>query len=233
MKMKVSVVLPTYNERDNIAPLIEAIMREASPYEIIVVDDDSPDGTWRVVEELGDRYPNLRLLRRIGRRGLTSALQEGISMAQGNAVVWMDCDFSMPPEAIPRLIHALRHSDIAVGSRYVPGGGDSREFSRVLTSRIFNAFATLMLDRGIRDYTSGFLAVKKKVFYKVKLRGDYGEYCIDFLYKAAESFKITEVPYVNVPRRMGETKTAPKIKDLLRHGVNYSLYVLKLRIGGL
>jgi dolichol-phosphate mannosyltransferase len=230
--MKVSVILPTYNERDNIEELIETIQEVASPYEIIVVDDDSPDGTWRVVEKLQKEHENLKLLRRIDRRGLTTAIWEGVSMARGDAVVWLDCDLSMPPQVIPKLVAALDEADVVVGSRYIEGGRDQREFTRVLTSRLFNAFASLLLGGGIKDYTSGFLAVRRNVVEKMGLRGDYGEYCVDFLYRASKKFKITEVPYVFVSRKAGETKTAPSFWNLLKHGLNYGKLVLKLRIKG-
>jgi len=105
----VSVVLPTYNERDNIYPLIQALLNhlaDASP-EIIVVDDDSPDGTWQVVAEVAAQDERVRLLRRLDERGLTSAIAAGIEQARGDIVVWMDCDFSMPPEVVPRLVAAI------------------------------------------------------------------------------------------------------------------------------
>jgi dolichol-phosphate mannosyltransferase len=133
----VSVVLPTYNERDNIGSLISAILENVRcPTQIIVVDDDSPDRTWQVVEEIRAENDNIELVRRIGRRGLASAIAEGISLSRGEVIVWMDCDFSMPPEVIPRLVEALGDGyDIAIGSRYVEGGKDGREsFTRVLTS---------------------------------------------------------------------------------------------------
>jgi len=116
----VSVVLPTYNERDNIYPLIQALLNhlaDASP-EIIVVDDDSPDGTWQVVAEVAAQDERVRLLRRLDERGLTSAIAAGIEQARGDIVVWMDCDFSMPPEVVPRLVAAVDGGyDLAVGSR--------------------------------------------------------------------------------------------------------------------
>ena len=94
----VSVVLPTYDERDNIGPLIEGILDHVQrPVEIIVVDDDSPDGTWQVVQEMA-ADPRIRLLRRMDERGLTSALMAGIHHARGDVIAWMDCDLSMPPE---------------------------------------------------------------------------------------------------------------------------------------
>ena len=95
----VSVVLPTYDERDNIGPLIQALLEhlDGTPTEIIVVDDDSPDGTWQVVQEMSANDERIELLRRADERGLTSALNAGIARARGDVIAWMDCDLSMPP----------------------------------------------------------------------------------------------------------------------------------------
>jgi dolichol-phosphate mannosyltransferase len=141
----------------------------------------------------------------------------------------MDCDFSMPLEAVPKLINALSENDIAIGSRYVEGGRDEREFSRVITSKFFNTFASLLLGRSLTDYTTGFVAAKRDVFDNLDIYGVYGEYCVIFLYNAKkQGFKIAEVPYACIPRNQGETKTAESILALLRHGRNYGMTVLKL-----
>lgn len=232
----VSVVLPTYNERDNIGPLIEAIIEameksgKMAP-EIIVVDDDSPDGTWQVVEEIAAKNPHVRLIHRTAERGLTSAIATGIAQAKGEIVVWMDCDFSMPPELIPELVATLEGADLAVGSRYVRGGMDvGHSLAGRLFSRAINFFASLFLDFSIKDYTSGFLAVRREVFERMDLRGDYGEYCIDLLYRAKKAgFRIKEIPYRCVPRRAGESKTAPNLMGYFRRGWKYVLTILRLR----
>ncbi|MGQ9626715.1 MAG: polyprenol monophosphomannose synthase [Anaerolineae bacterium] len=235
---RVSVVLPTYNERDNIGPLIEAITKAMEQSgqpasEIIVVDDDSPDGTWQVVREIAERAPHVRLIHRTSERGLTSAIATGIAQAKGEIVAWMDCDFSMPPELIPELVAALEGADLAVGSRYVHGGMDvGHSLAGQLFSRAINLFASLLLDFSIKDYTSGFVAARREVFDRIGLRGDYGEYCIDLLYRAKRlGFRIKEIPYRCVPRRAGESKTAPNIMGYFRRGWKYVLTILRLRFG--
>ena len=96
--MDVTVILPTYNERENIALLVEGIVSHVQPApEVLVVDDNSPDGTWQVVESLLLSHPTLRLIKRVDERGLTSAIRRGIAEARGDVVVWMDTDLSMPP----------------------------------------------------------------------------------------------------------------------------------------
>ncbi|MCU0690255.1 MAG: glycosyltransferase, partial [Polyangiaceae bacterium] len=154
----VSVVLPTYEERENIGPLIEGVARHVDQLaEIIVVDDDSPDLTWQRVAELQRRYAQLRLIRREGIRGLTTAIQAGIAAATGDVLVWMDCDLSMGPEVIPSLVAEIRRGyDVAVASRYVPGGADVRDvvLHRQL-SRVICTVARLVLVPSFHDYTSG------------------------------------------------------------------------------
>lgn len=227
--MKASIILPTYNERENISSLIKEILDRANPAEIIVVDDDSPDSTWEVVEALG--YPKVRVIRRIGEKGLTSAIKRGISASTGDVVLWMDCDFSMPPSVIPELLKEVEEYDIVIGSRYVGEAKDDRDSLRErIGSRMINRFAKFLLDPSINDYTSGFVAARKRVFADLDLKGDYGEYCIDLLYRAKrKGFTIKEVPYICVTRRHGKSKTATGLFKYLRRGIGYVSTIFKLR----
>ncbi len=234
--MNISIVLPTYNERDNIDPLIERTLAALSAYslEIVVVDDDSPDGTWQLVSEKAKSDPRVRLIRRVGKRGLTSAIQRGVTEARGDWIGWMDCDLSMPPEDWPKLAALLANgADVAVGSRYVPGGADAaHSLTGRAFSKVINVAAGLALDWSIKDYTSGFILARKEVFSKISLRGDYGEYCIDLLYRAKKAgFSVQEAPYVCVPRQAGESKTALNAWGYLTRGVNYVKTVVRLRFG--
>jgi dolichol-phosphate mannosyltransferase len=228
----VSVVLPTFNEREHIVDLIAAI-QEALPddTEIIVVDDDSPDGTWRAVQDYATGHANVRLLRRIGRRGLTSAFKEGIGLSTGQVVCWMDCDFSMPPEKLPELVAATRITDLAVGSRYVRGGADLGHSTMALAfSRAINLFAGALLGFYVHDYTSGFIAARRRVLDAIPLRGDYGEYFIDLMARSKRmGFTMTEVPYTCVPRRSGESKTGTNVWGYLSRGAKYVTTILSLR----
>ncbi len=231
----VSVVLPTYNEAGNIGPLIEALLiRLPEASEIIVVDDDSPDLTWQVVEGLNRKDSRIRLIRRIGRRGLTTALQEGIEASEGRYVFWMDCDFSQPPEKISELLKALEDHDIVVASRYVPGG-EEKGHSRLgsFLSKMICLFASWVLSPAIKDYTSGYVGARKEILKAIPLQGDYGEYCIGFLYRAhKKGYRILEIPYTCLPRRSGESKTATNLRGYLQRGRKYIMTVLKLRFQG-
>jgi dolichol-phosphate mannosyltransferase len=230
-----SAVLPTYNESRNILPLLERL--EASlahlAHEIVVVDDDSPDGTARLVEAFAASHPAVRLVKRVGVRGLRSAIQEGIDRSSGAATVWMDCDLSMPPERTADLHRALESADVAVGSRYAAGGADARTdvpLHRAF-SRVLNLFIRALLGAQCSDYTSGFVCAKRTVLDEIRLAGHYGEYCIDFLHRARKrGFRIVEVPYENVPRAHGESKTASGALGLLTRGWPYVLATVRLRM---
>ena len=236
--VQITMVLPTYDERENIVPLIERGLSALADFqaEMLVVDDDSPDGTWQVVESLAERDPRVRLIRRVHERGLTSAIAAGIANAQGEWVGWMDCDLSMPPEDLPRLAAALADgADVAVGSRYVAGGRDvGHSWVGLAFSRTINLMASLLLDWRVKDYTSGFILARRQVFDQIDLQGDYGEYCIDLLYRALRAgFRVVEVPYSCVPREAGESKTAANPLGYVTRGWNYVVTVLRLRLAGI
>ncbi len=238
----VCTVLPTYNERANIGPLIEGILAHTTAHHLVlVVDDDSPDGTWQVVETMMARYntptcTRVALVRRMDEAGLTSAIQRGIDTAieqyGAQIVTWMDCDLSMPPADVPRLVQVVRDgADVAVGSRWIPGGADVAHglMARTL-SWIINHFAVLLIGPQVRDYTSGFIAARAVVLRQLRLRGDYGEYCIDLLGRAlATGRRVQEVPYVCVPRTQGESKTGANLWDYLVKGRKYVATIWRVR----
>ncbi|MDD4287127.1 MAG: polyprenol monophosphomannose synthase [Candidatus Peribacteraceae bacterium] len=237
----VSVILPTYNEAGNIVALVEAIDRAITlPHEIIVVDDNSPDGTSRLVREMigAGRMPTLRLETRMTDRGLTKSLWRGIELAHGDTIVWMDCDFSMPPEKIPALLAKIGEGfDIAVGSRFAQGGSakqgtlyaPNESFLATVLSRGLNVALRLVLTPRFRDYTSGFIAVRREVFRSIRLTGDYGEYFMDLMQRAMlMGFSFVEVPYINALRRSGESKTAPNFRVLFKRGLKYLAMILRL-----
>lgn len=231
--MTTSVLLPTYNERAVILDLVREILDAVADAEVLVVDDDSPDRTWEAVATAYADDPRARVLRRVGRRGLPSALAEGIAAARGEVVVWLDADGSMPPDVIPRLVAALGQADVALASRYAPGGADLRDSRlRVLASRAINLLGTVCLGGPVRDWTTGFVAARRAAIARVPLGTDYayGEYCIDFLYRACQAgLRVVEVPYRCVERRAGETKTSPDLRRFARLGLRYARTILALR----
>lgn len=233
---KVSVVLPTYNEKDNIVTLIREIQKHLNnDIEIIVVDDDSPDLTWQIVEDLKD--DNVKLLRRMNEQCLTTAIWDGISTASGEIIVWMDTDLSMPAEKIPDLLRKIDEGyDISVGSRYIPDGGtvivekSQDSMLSAVSSFVMNYFIQRLLDTSFKDYTSGFIAARKDVFDDIKLRGDYGEYFIDLIYNALKKgYKVIEIPYILQARKHGESKTGSNFFQLSKRGIKYITTSLRLR----
>ena len=237
-----SVVLPTYNEAENIIALIEALDHSiAHPKEIIVVDDDSPDGTsQRVAAFIASRaVPHVRLETRTRDRGLTRSIAHGIAVARGDTVVWMDCDFSHPPEIVPELLRKVEEGhDIAVASRYMRGGsyksglgwfGADESALAVALSRMINWGIRMSLKPGFHDFTSGFIAIRRHVFDRIHLTGDYGEYFIDLMFRAMLlGHSYAEIPFTSPPRRAGVSKTGTTFRQLFRRGRKYLWTVLRM-----
>lgn len=227
---KVSIVLPTYNEREHIASLIADLYKKIdAPLEVIVVDDASPDGTADVVASLN--YPTLRVIRRKA-RGLAAAFHRGILEARGDIIGWMDADATMPPEVMNQLIAQLDEYHIAIGSRYAEGGSDNRHPFRVYASWAINWLARSVLGGKIGDYDSGFIAIRREVFdYVTLIPFGYGDYFIEFLYDAQRvRLKIKEVGYAFRDRSVGISKSAPSLFRFLLTGLRYVLRIFSLRL---
>jgi dolichol-phosphate mannosyltransferase len=240
--ISLTVVMPTFNEAENIAPLIRATLQEIRAHftcrslEVLVVDDDSPDETWRIAATTDDAA--VRVIRRMTDHGLRKSIEQGINEARGDIVLWMDCDFSHPPRYIPQLVACVCVGfDIAVNSRYVASGEDVREgkgtwLQRIL-SWLLNHATWLMLGQAFRDYTSGFIAARTAVIRDLGLRGDYGEYFIDLIFRAVcAGQRVIELPYRNEPRAAGESKTGTNVFDYARRGLKYIWFLVKLRMIG-
>jgi len=231
MSKPVSIVLPTYNEKDTIGLLLGEIARRISPEsEIIVVDDDSPDGTGEIASGLAEKDPRIRVLRR-KERGLTSALRAGAAAGRHETVIWLDADFAHPPETIPALIAADESFDIVVASRYVPGGHDGRKAPiRRWASVALNRIGGFWVGSKIRDLSSGFVRARKSVLDSLPFRGTYGDYCITFLVRAERhGYRIGEIPYTNSERERGYSKTGSNPLIFLRYVILYLRTILKLR----
>jgi glycosyltransferase involved in cell wall biosynthesis len=228
---QVSVELPTFNEAGNIVLLMEGILAALGPaVEIIVVDDDSPDGTSALVAEFAAGHPQVRLITRRGEKGLTSAIARGIAESGRAVVAWMDCDLSMPPAVMPSLLKALEGRDMSLGSRYAPGGRDLGHgwLGRTL-SRTICYGARALLGGTVLDLTSGFMMVRRPLLVELGLAGDYGEYCIDLITRAEGlGYLAVEVPYQCEPRHSGESKTSVGLSGFLRRGPGYLATVWRL-----
>lgn len=229
----ISVVIPSYNEKNNIGDAVRRIegALDDTLLEIIVVDDDSPDRTWEVVERLNN--PRCRLIRRLDTKGLASALADGTRAAKGEIIVWLDCDLGIPPEDIVKLVEQLDEYDVAVGSRYVPGGMDKRPKFRAFLSVLFNVYARLILGRHFWDYTSGFAAAHRRVLQETPLSDvGFGEYFVEWIYNCSrKNYRIIEVPYHYSIRQSGTSKTDSNLLVFLKHSVSYVWRVITVRLG--
>ena len=228
----VSIVLPTYNEHESIVDAIQNILKEVGdPVEVIVVDDDSPDETYRIVSEMGDK--RAKVIRRVSTRGLASAINRGLIETSGEIIGWMDADLSMPASLLPLMIEKLKDHDIVIGSRYAEGGRDARSPLRVIASRMINGLATFVLGYGIKDYDSGFILMKRQVLNQVTLMPTgYGSYFVEFIYACCKKgLKVVELPYVFNDRERGESKSAPSFWQFLVAGTAYGfrIFIARLR----
>lgn len=211
----VSVVLPTYNEREGIADLVAEILavarRARLDVEVLVVDDASPDGTAAHVETVFAADPAVRVYVRRGERGLATAILRGIREARGDIVVVMDSDGNHDPALLPLMVRCVDEFDVVIGSRYVLGGGMLTSRFRYWGSYAFNILIRLVLGLRIHDNLSGFLAFRptllrgldaESVFY------GYGDYAIRLLHHVVRrGGRVLEIPTVYRFRKGGESKT--------------------------
>ena len=213
------VIIPTYNERENIVALIPALLNDPR-FDVLVVDDNSPDGTALVVEEMADTYPGrVFLLRRPGKLGLGGAYIAGFRWAllqSYDLICQMDADFSHDPADLPRLVDASRTADLVLGSRYV-GGGRTVDWSpaRQAISRAGSLYAQTILGLPYRDLTGGFKCFRRRVLETIDLGAVNSTgyvFQIEMTYRAhLAGFKITEIPIVFRERRCGESKMTGRI----------------------
>jgi len=217
------LILPTYNEADNLESMVRAALprlAEAAPeHHILVVDDNSPDGTGRIADRLAGELAELEVLHRPGKQGLGRAYLAGFARAlEGGAelVLEMDCDFSHDPADLPRLIRATADADLVLGSRYVPGGGvqDWGLIRRAL-SRGGSLYAQVLLALPVRDLTGGFKCFRRNVLEGVDLAGiaadGYG-FQIEVTYRAVRAgYRVTELPILFRERRVGQSKMSARI----------------------
>jgi dolichol-phosphate mannosyltransferase len=226
----ISIILATYNERENIQDMVSAILSSLpEPVEIIIVDDDSPDQTWKVAGDLAD--PHVKVIRRLHTRGLASAINRGIIESQGDFIGWMDADMCHPPSLLPSMLQSLQDCDVVIGSRYVPGGKDARDPNRVLTSRFINQLASLVLDHGILDYDSGFILMHRHVLDTVSFTpSGYGAYFIEFIYACCrKGMKVVEIPYTFTERAKGVSKSNVNLLQFGLAGFGYITRIIKTR----
>ena len=217
--MKTLILVPTYNERENIAHIVPAIRRVAPAVDILVIDDNSPDGTQDVVRELQKQDDKLHLLARAGKQGLGKAYIAGFKwgLERGyEALVEMDADFSHRPEDLVKLLAALPQADFAMGSRWVPGGATVNwGVGRKIISRGGSFYTRVILQHPVRDWTGGFNAWKSGTLQKIGLdnvRSEGYSFQIELKYRALKlGLRGVEVPIIFEDRRVGQSKMSSRI----------------------
>jgi len=235
---KLSIIIPTYNEAENIRKLIPAICESLSNhnFEIIVVDDNSPDGTAEIVKKLKDKYNNIKILKRPRKLGLASAVVDGLKLAEGDVIAVMDADFQHPPDLLPKMLEKIKEGyDLVIASRYVKGGSNRTNLIRKIISKgaVISAKILLSKCRGIEDPVSGFFMVKRD-----KLPESFTPLGFKILLEIIEKGKwrsVYEIPYEFKARKRGKSKLNLKeimlyIKLLLKLS-NYR--ILKFALVGL
>jgi dolichol-phosphate mannosyltransferase len=215
-RVRISLVVPTYNERESLPLLVNAlreVMGNEADWELIVVDDDSPDQTWKVAEELAGEDRRIRVYRRLDCRGLSSAVVAGLSVAGGDRVVVMDADLQHDVTRVPQLVAALDDAPLAVGTRYAQGGGvGGWGRGRVALSRAATVACNLVLGLAVSDPMSGFFAVRREEFNRISSRLNPRGYKILMeLMAVMRPARVEEIPYVFAPRRCGESKLSARV----------------------
>jgi dolichol-phosphate mannosyltransferase len=233
--VQVTVILPTYNEAGNILGLIDAIRscltRAQLVADIVVVDDNSPDGTGTLVRQRYADDPAVRTVVRTAERGLATAIRAGIEQARGDVVVVMDTDFNHEPAVVPRLVRGLESADVVVGSRFIDGGG-MEERARHYSSLLYNLALRAVVGSRFTDNLSGFFAVRRDLLVTLPLDAifyGYGDYFIRLLYAVQRlGLRFAEVPVYYRRRDYGVSKTR-----FVPVFVRYSHAVMRLRRSGL
>ena len=221
--MSYSIILPTFNEKNHITDLIKAIsnifISRNISYEILIVDDNSTDGTKEKVNEFAINNKYLKLiLRKNKKRNLADSINDGIKKSMYNNIIWMDADFQHPPKYISRLIDLSSMQDVVICSRFLKESKryfNEENFAKDINenqSQFYNKFCKFFLYKDITDYTSGYIFIKKNFITNYNLIGFYGDYFVNLIcYLKNKKVKINEIAFKDGPRASGTSKTLVNI----------------------
>ena len=213
------MVIPTYNEIDNLAEIVARVRRSAPDVDILVVDDASPDGTGALADRLAAADPHVRVVHRPGKQGLGAAYSEGFRVALDagyDLIGEMDADGSHQPEQLPLLLAATADADLVIGSRWVRGGSVVNwPWHRLALSRAGNLYTRLLLGIGVRDATAGFRVFRRQTLEKVRLERVQSlgyVFQVELVYRTLRAgLRVTEVPIEFVERVRGDSKMTPEV----------------------
>jgi dolichol-phosphate mannosyltransferase len=217
--MKTLVIIPTYNEAENLPPLLKEIFANAPETEVLIVDDNSPDGTGELAEEIHKENPKVHVLHRSGKLGLGTAYIAGFKYAiehNYDAAFEMDADFSHNPRYLPDFLKAIEHADLVIGSRYIRGGSTPNwSLLRRFISGGGNIYARFMLGMPIHDCTAGFRCYRTTVLRSIDLdviQSQGYAFQIEMAYRVIQQgFRVVEIPISFLDRRVGKSKMSRKI----------------------
>ncbi len=231
--MKTIIIIPTYNEIENLRPLLEATFSYAPETDVLIVDDNSPDGTGKVADQIHEQDPRVHVLHRTGKLGLGTAYIAGFKYAiehRYDAAFEMDADFSHDPRYLPDFLQAIENADLVIGSRYVPGGQTPNwTLLRRIISGGGNIYTRFMLGIPVHDCTAGFRCYRREVLENIDLDSVHSQgyaFQVELAYRVMrKGFKIVETPIIFMDRRVGKSKMSSTI---FLEGFTY---VLKTRFG--
>jgi dolichol-phosphate mannosyltransferase len=217
--VKALIIIPTYNERENLVELLGRIFELGLPVEVLIVDDNSPDGTGALADELAAAEPRLHVMHRPGKLGLGSAYVAGFryALARGyDAVFEMDADFSHNPDSLPEFLREIETADVVLGSRYLHGVTVVNwPLSRLVLSYSANVYSRIITGMPVKDLTGGFKCIRREVLEAIDLeavRSDGYGFQIEVNFKAwRKGFRFREIPIMFVDRRAGVSKMSRRI----------------------
>ena len=227
MSNNISIILSTFNEKLSIEFTISELIKYLPGVEIIVVDDNSPDGTLEVLKKIN--YENLKIFSREKTKGLASAFLLGLINTSGDIIGWLDSNMGDTAKKFPEMLQNLKGADIVILSRYVAEGKDERNKIRVISSYLLNKFSKLILRSKINDLSSGIFLMKREVLNDVvPVAKGHGEFMMEFLYKAEKKGnKIIEIPFIQPIDIEGHSKSFPNIAKFLYLGFFYLVRIIQ------
>ncbi len=231
--MKTLIIIPTYNERENLRPLLDEIFVNAPQSDILVVDDNSPDGTGNLADQIAEEDTRVHVLHRAGKLGLGTAYIAGFKYAiahEYDAAFEMDADFSHDPRYLPDFLKAIESADLVIGSRYVKGGGTPNwSLLRRFISGGGNIYTRIVLGLPIHDCTAGYRCYRRSVLEQINLDTVQSQgyaFQVELVHRVLQhGFKIVEIPIIFMDRRVGKSKMSRKIF------IEGFLSVLRIRFG--